>query len=150
MVLCWQGWCMGQQAFTASGIDVSGINGSMSVTIGQINYGVMSDGNVILIAGVQQPFETPVETATDPLPNATMDFTLFPNPSTRMVILKLIGQKSGDLSYRLVDSEGKELEKAPLLQTETFISLDSYKASIYFLIVMDITHNLKIFKIIKN
>lgn len=150
MSLCWQGWCLGQQAFTVTGIDVSGGNGKMSATVGQVDYGVVSDGGVSLISGVQQPFDVLVPTATDPLPDVLPGITLYPNPSSRFIILKYNGEKYGELLYRLVDSDGKELERAPVQQPETIISLDHYKPSAYFVIVMKHSKILKIFKIIKN
>ena len=150
MLLCWQGWCIGQQTFTVTGIDVSGGNGKMSVTVGQFDYGMLTDGDINLISGVQQPFDIVVPTGTDPLAEAVSDFNLYPNPATRVVILRNIGEKTGGLFYRLVDSDGKELQKAPILETETLISLDNYKASVYFIILMNHFRNLKTFKIIKN
>jgi hypothetical protein len=150
MSLCWQCWCSGQQSFTVSGIDVSGSTGTMSVSVGQFDYGVISGENVILIAGVQQPFDTPLQTNAESLPDEGLNFDLYPNPTTNRVILKITGEDLNELSYRLIDADGKELETAPVIKDETIVSLNNFRNSVYFLIVMNHSGNLKIFKIIKN
>jgi hypothetical protein len=50
----------------------------------------------------------------------------------------------------LIDADGKELETAPVIKDETIVSLNNFRNSVYFLIVMNHSGNLKIFKIIKN
>lgn len=122
----------------------------MSATVGQFDYGVISDENSVLIAGVQQPFDTPLQTNSESIPGEGVIFDLYPNPTTNMVILKTTGVNTGDLSWCLLNSDGTELEAAPVLKTETAISLRNYKPSVYILIVRNPSGNLKIFKVIKN
>jgi hypothetical protein len=149
MFLFWQGLSIGQQSFAVTGINVSAVPGDMSVTIGQADYAVLSDENVILIAGVQQPFDTPLQTNAE-LGDQELNFDLYPNPTTNRVILKITGEDLNELSYRLIDADGKELETAPVLKDETIVSLNNFRNAVYFLIVMNHSRNLKIFKIIKN
>ena len=93
-----------QSNTVCGGAEGVGAGGSVSLTIGQIDYTNNTGTNGSINQGVQQPFEF---FKNDGLSESSHIVTnIYPNPTNEFVILE-IGAHPDDLSYRLYDAGGK-------------------------------------------
>ena len=76
--------------------------------------------------------------------------TVFPNPTTNFVVLKVEKYEVADLIYQLIDTNGRLIESKKILGEATTVDINNYPATIYFLQVLDNNKAIKTFKIIKN
>jgi len=140
-----------QNAIPASGGNASGSGGTVSYSVGQIVYTTntsVSSGSVA--QGVQQPFEISVITAIEQAEYITLVCSVYPNPASDFLTLKIENYDNKSLSYKLFDANGKLLESKKVISNETIISMANLLPSIYFLKVTDNQKEIKTFKIIKN
>lgn len=141
-----------QKAIVVSGGDISDPNASVSYSIGQLAYSSYSEDNGLFIQGVQQPFEIFTEQTLDvpDLPEITMSFTVYPNPTSDSVNLSISNLTSLQASYSLYDIQSRQLISAAITTKDSRISMLNYPTGTYFLKVIDAGRSLKTFKIIKN
>jgi len=140
-----------QNAIPASGGNASDSGGTVSYSVGQIVYTTntsVSSGSVA--QGVQQPFEISVITAIEQAEYITLVCSVYPNPASDFLTLKIENYDNKSLSYKLFDANGKLLESKKVISNETIISMANLLPSIYFLKVTDNQKEIKTFKIIKN
>ncbi len=135
-------------AVSAGGI-ATGSNGNATYSIGQIAQSYASGTNGSVVEGLQQPFEISTLGA-DNFPNIILQMSVYPNPTTNNVTLKIPDLDSENLSYQIYDITGKQISEAKISKSETEISLENLNASIYFLNINNQTKTIKTFKIIKN
>jgi len=79
----------------------------------------------------------------------SLELSVYPNPASNYLMLKVINIKSGKLTYQLFDSDGKLLENKEIVDVETTIQMYELSPAIYFLKVSDNDKEVKTFKIIK-
>jgi Secretion system C-terminal sorting domain len=138
-----------QDAPTAAGGDATGSGGSASYSAGQVVYTSNSSASGSVNQGVQQPYVvSTIGVSTNPDINLTM--SVYPNPSTAFINLKVENQDLKNLSFQLFDVQGKILVNQKITATETTIKMEEYAQASYFLKVVDNKTELKTFKIIKN
>lgn len=91
-------------------------------------------------------------TAIGSLPDARVDISVYPNPTTNFITLNLSGQKSfGDLSALIItDINGKVLLQEKINGFEKQLDFSSYPAGVYFLTLKQGGQLIKSFKIIKK
>ena len=138
-----------QETIPASGGNASGTGGSASYSVGQITYTTHTGTTGSVAHGVQQAFEISViigieETAIN------LVISAYPNPTTDFLQLKVENEMMKDLSFQLFDMSGKLLQNKKITDNQTNIVMTNFKASIYFVKVMQGNKEVKIFKIIKN
>lgn len=149
------GWFVGmegliaQEASLASGGDASGSGGSSSYSVGQVLYNTNSGGNTSVAEGVQQPYEISIVTGVDDNNDLNIGMTIFPNPTTGTVTLKINEQTDG-LSYQLFDVAGKLLASKRISDNMSVISMDALARATYILRVLQNDSPLQSFQIIKN
>jgi Secretion system C-terminal sorting domain len=139
-----------QEVIPATGGNVSGSGGSVSYSVGQIVYTTNTGTNGSVAQGVQQPFEISVVTGIEEAKGITLKCSVFPNPSTDLLTLKVDNYEKENLLYQLYDNNGRLLENKTIESNETSIVMSNFAPSIYFLKVTDNNKKLKIFKIIKK
>jgi hypothetical protein len=137
-----------QNSVIVAGGDAIGTGGKVSYSIGQIAYTYASGTNGSVNQGVQQPFEIST-LGIDDFPNITLEMTVYPNPTTNFVSLK-ISELSNNLSFQLFDISGKLISNKKISDLETQISFDNLNAAIYLIQIIDNNKTIKTFKIIKN
>lgn len=138
-----------QKDIVASGGNATSPSGKVSYSIGQVAYTVSTGTGGTLNQGVQQPFK--IETlGNDDFPNITLLMTIYPNPTTSMLNLKINNFNFINLEYILTDMAGKQLQSQKITEIESQIQLENLPQSIYFLNISDNKKQLKTFKIIKN
>ena len=116
------GYC--QQAVTTSGGNASAVSGSISYTIGQIDYESVTGSNGNVSQGVQQPFEVFIVLANN---NFSYSFSgmLAPNPATESTILSLGDDFTSfnNMQFDLTDITGKVLKKGTINAKETIVDV---------------------------
>ena len=138
-----------QQNTLASGGNASSAQGSVSYSIGQIDYETSSNANGTVSQGVQQPYEI-YPLSVDEL-FSTLEINLFPNPTSDFIQLT-IGDlsKTENLSYQLTDASGRLIKSSLITENSTQIDVQDLSTASYFLNVFVADKPAKSFTIIKN
>lgn len=143
-----------QEAISASGSNASSSSGSVSYTVGQIAYSINSEAEGLVTEGIQQAYEVYVITANESIAKINLLTSVFPNPTTDLLTLKVNNPELSNLYYYLFDMSGKMLENNKILDSNTSIQMGNYIPASYFLKVMQSKNSqlqeIKTFKIIKN
>jgi hypothetical protein len=139
-----------QQTTTTSGGNASGDGGSVSFSVGQMVYTTHTTTGGSVAQGVQQPYEISVVTAIENTENITLACSVYPNPATDFVILKIENYQINHLAYKLYDINSKLIETKKIASNETIISLKNSGSAVYLLKITDNNKEIKTFKIIKN
>ena len=139
-----------QEAIPATGGNASGSGGSVSYSVGQVVYTINTGTNGSAAQGVQQPFEISVVTGLEEAKGINLICSVYPNPTTYFLTLKVENYDKENLSYQLYDVSGKLLENKKLDGTETSIVMSNLVPATYFLKVTQNTIEVKTFKVIKN
>ncbi len=139
-----------QESINTAGGNASGSGGSVSYSVGQVFYTTNSDANTSVAQGVQQPYEISVVSSVEEANSITLSFSAYPNPATDYVKLQIEGDMIDNLSYQLVDINGKILQNQKISNNQTAIIISNYVASTYFLKVSRGNKETKTFKIIKK
>lgn len=138
-----------QETTLGGGGDATG-NGSFSYSIGQAfyvtNYGV--DGTAS--EGVQQAYEITSSVGVTEYDAITLEFEIYPNPTTDYLTLDVKDFSLNELDYVLYDVSGRVLDERKINQNNTIIEMMDFPESTYFLKVSNGTTIMKTFKIIKN
>jgi hypothetical protein len=139
-----------QESIPSLGGNASGSGGSASYTISQVAYSSQIGSNGSVAQGVQQPFEISVTLGLEEAKGITLRCTVYPNPTTKSVTLNIENYDIKNLSYLIFDLNGRSISSKKISGNETFISMENLAATTYFIKIMDLNKELKIFKIIKK
>jgi hypothetical protein len=140
----------GQETIATSAGNFTGSGGSVSYTIGQVAYSSLSGTNGSVVQGVQQPYEISLVTSVENTEEITLNWIVYPNPTSNTIKLSVESPDFDNMSYRLFDNNGKLIQDVKVESEETEISMYNLVPSIYFLRVIKNKKELKTFKIIKN
>ena len=138
-----------QAALTASGGEAVGAGGSLSYTIGQVDYIQASGSGGTASQGVQQAFTITV-LGNDDFSSIELKAVVFPNPTTNYINLIITNVVAEDLSYRLFDINRRIISSHKITNQETIIPMERLASATYLLYVLDQNTQLKVFKIIKE
>ena len=140
-----------QEATITAGGDATGAGGSVSYSVGQALYTTNAGTNGSEAQGVQQPYEISTTVGIE-LTNINLELSLsvYPNPTTDYLTLKVKDIELSTLNFQLYDINGKRIESGRLTDISTTIDMESQPTSTYFLKVTDGNTRIKMFKIIKN
>lgn len=138
-----------QDAIPTSGGNASGIGGTVSYTVGQVVYATNTGSNGSVAQGVQQPYEISVVSGIG-VNTINLSCSTFPNPTTDKLTLRVENSERINLTYELLDINGKLIESNKVEGSETYISMGHLAPSLYFLKISDGVKEVKTFKIIKN
>jgi len=136
-----------QQNTVSTGGDASGSGGSVSFTVGQIDYTNASGSDGSSNEGVQQPFEFYDPDAA--LQGLGFNASLYPNPTAESVILKF-DQVPEDMSFQLLDAQGKLVSSGVILTSETLLDMHSQATGVYHLQLLQPNSPTTSIKIVKN
>lgn len=143
---CFSLLSLAQQNTVSSGGDATGSGGSVSYSVGQIDYINSTGSNGSVNQGVQQPFEffkVDLEEAS------FVDVNLYPNPTNEFIILQL-ENFTNDLSFTLYDVNGKLVAEGIVEASETQIDMRSFARGQYHLAIKNTANDIQSIKIIKN
>ena len=136
-----------QQAANSAGGNASGQGGTSNFSVGQTVYTTASGTGGSTSQGVQQAYDIEVLTG-DELSDISLNMNAYPNPTTSNLTLTVAD--ISDLSYKLYDLQGNEVESNGIADQATQINLEEQSTAVYFLKVLQNNTPLKIFKIIKH
>lgn len=136
-----------QESPTATGGEATGTGGTVSYSVGQIVYTSSAGTNGSISQGVQQHFETP-ETLGINEEAINSQMVVYPNPVINYLQLKI--ENTDNLTYQLVDVQGKIIETKKVNANYTTIKMDNLPKATYFLKVTSSKQTVKTFIIIKN
>ncbi len=137
-----------QQGQSVSGGMNSGTGGTVSYTVGQLDYTVDNGIGGTVNQGLQQPFEILVISGISQN-DIFLNCTVSPNPSMDYVQLKVPQDQKG-LTLLMYNTAGDILALRKLTEADTRISLKGFADGIYYIRVMKNNKEEKTFKIIKH
>jgi hypothetical protein len=137
-----------QETIPTSGGDATGSGGSSSYTLGQLMY-TTNIGSGTVSQGVQQAFE--FQALSNPEFNTiNLSAITYPNPTSDYVMLKISDTALDNLSYNLIDINGKAISNGRITNGDTQINMQQLAIGMYLLKVNQNNQELKTFKIIKK
>ena len=133
-----------QNNTVVTGSDASGTNGTVSYSIGQVDYinATGSDGNIN--QGVQQPYEFFNDLGIN---ENSLIVSIFPNPTTDIITINF--SSINQHSYKLVDMNGKLLLANEITNQKTEIPMSEFSSGIYHLYILKDNKTIETTKIIK-
>ncbi len=137
-----------QNGPVSSGGDATGSGGSVSYSIGQIDYTSPTGSGGNTNEGLQQPYE--IFTAGVDDAQISLELSIYPNPTTTSVFLKVDKEDITHLFYQLYDVNGSQLSSYVITDKTTQIAMEQYSSGTYFIKVIQTNTILKTFKIIKK
>lgn len=138
-----------QEVVSASGGESSGSGGTISYTVGQVVYGSNTGTNGTVTQGVQQAYEIYVTTGINET-GINLSVSVYPNPTTNYLNLKIENFELSTLNFQLFDMQGKLLQTQKVTGNETQIDMSNYVPSTYFVRIINQNQSIKEFKIIKQ
>lgn len=123
--------CLAQSNTVSAGGEATGSSGSISYSIGQVNYINVSSGSGKISEGVQQPIEI-LTINIEELPK-TFSASIFPNPASDQLIIQINSEKNQALHSMLYDVHGNLLLSDVIQGNQHSISLSGLSPGIYIL-----------------
>ena len=139
-----------QEAITTTGGNASGSGGSVSYSFGQVVYTTNAGTTGSVAQGVQQPFDIAVVTELEEAKGITLHYSVYPNPVTDVLTLRIEGEVKMQYAMSLYDLNGICVVYKKISDVETSIDMKNLVRATYFLKVTDTGKEVKTFKIIKN
>jgi hypothetical protein len=139
-----------QQAVSTAGGQATGAGGTVSYTIGQLDYITVTGSAGLAMEGVQVPYEVLIPTGIERYTEISLGFLAYPNPVNDLLTLRIQRETLDNLSYRLLDADGKTLQMSSIENSETSISFQDRLPNTYFLLIFENNQEIKTFKIIKH
>jgi len=130
----------------AGGGEATGSGGSVSYSVGQVDYINSSGTGGSVNQGVQQPYELFVAGISE---GGLISLNMYPNPTSDQLIIE-IDETLKDLSFDLTDMNGKVLISQTIKDKETLLNLKEFASGSYHLVVQHENEIIESFKIIKN
>lgn len=150
LFLCLSGGALwAQQGPVAAGGEGSGAGGTVSFSIGQIDYITVLNPNAHITQGLQQPYEV-FQYAGIADQTISLSVTIFPNPATESAQLVVKDSPYHNLRYELTDETGRVLAAETITAEQTVIPLAHLAVAAYYIRVSDGTDPLKTYTIIKH
>ena len=145
-------YCNAQSNVITSGANGNGAAGSVSFTIGQLDYINANSTAGDINQGVQQPFEIYKVTGLDDMQLEGSDIQISPNPSFGAMTLLINGAsfEQKKLSYSIQSINGDRLAYQSITNRQTPIKLEHLAAATYFLTIYAEQVKIATYKIVKN
>ncbi len=139
-----------QEGIHTSGGEATGTGGNVSYSVGQLFVGSPTGTGGIVTEGVQQPYEIFIVTEIENPYAVDLSLSAYPNPAIDNLNLQVESIQNSDLSYLLTDLNGRVLSMSNITETITQIDMSKLPSATYFVKVMNIEKEIKVFKIIKR
>ena len=136
------------QVLSATGGDATGSGGTVAYSIGQIVYSTNTGTTGSVAQGVEQAYEIYsvgiIETALN------ISLSVFPNPTSDFLTLKVQYYNNEALSYNLLDEQGKLVLNEQIITQDTQVAMSTLARGAYFINIVQANKKIQTFKIIKN
>jgi hypothetical protein len=137
---------MAQERTTTSGNEATGAGGTVSYSVGLIDYTSNSGSGGSVSEGVQQPYK--ISGVGIEEWDMSIDLSIFPNPATEYITVVLPEQMEG-LSFNLTDDKGRIVVNGELNTLENSISVSELTPATYYFNVQRSGKNIRTYKITK-
>lgn len=138
-----------QKAALATGSNATGSNGSVSYSVGQIDYYSKGSNNQVM-EGVQQAYEITTLSTGETFATDKKDILLYPNPFKDFIFLDFTTNDYKNSEYQLFDASGKLLREEKIRESKSEFNFSSLPSAMYIIRVNKDGKNIKTFKIIKK
>ncbi len=139
-----------QDAVSATGGDATGSGGTIAYSVGQVVYTLNTGTNGSVAQGVQQPYEISIVIGIEEPEGIMLTVSAYPNPTYDYLVLKTESEKFKELSFQLLDINGRIFERNKLEGYETNIDMSGLASGTYFIRILEDNKEIKTFKIIKT
>ena len=136
------------QVLSASGGDATGSGGSVAYSVGQIVYTTSTGTTGSVAQGVEQAYEISSVGIKETALNISL--SVFPNPTSDYLTLKVEDYNNEALSYSLLDEQGKLVLNEQITKQDNKLVMSTLARGIYFINVLQANKKIQTFKIIKN
>ena len=138
-----------QQSVNTSGSDAVGIGGSVAFSIGLVAYTTNFGSNGSIAQGVQHAYEIYAVGITEE--KFDIFLNAFPNPTPGILTIQISDYNNQNLSYQLLDMQGKILNSAKIVAQQSQIDMNLLPNASYFINIINQENKvIKTFEIIKN
>lgn len=137
-----------QQSLNVGGGNISAASGSVSYSVGQVFYESNTTSAGTVSEGVQQAYE--IYSLDIVQQDFKIEINVFPNPTKDYLIVDLKDVAYSNLSFELIDSQGKKIQSNVIKSSGFQIEMNSYPKATYLLNVLQGNILVKSFKIVKN
>lgn len=138
-----------QKALLATGSNATGGNGSVSYSVGQIDFTSKGTNNQIM-EGVQQAYEIITLSTTETQGSDKKDILLYPNPFKDFLFVDFTTNDFRNSEFQLFDSSGKLLKEDKIKETKSEFNFSELPSAMYIIRINQNGKNIKTFKIIKK
>ena len=136
------------QVLSASGGDATGSGGSVAYSVGQIVYTTSTGTTGSVAQGVEQAYEIYSVGIKETALNISL--SVFPNPTSDFLTLKVEDYNNETLSFDLLDEQGKLILSEQITNQETQVAMSTLARGSYFINIVQTNKQIQTFKIIKN
>lgn len=137
-----------QQGVPAAGGNATGSGGTISYSIGVVNYTPIADTSLKINQGLQHAYEIFIYKSIKEN-KIGLIYSAYPNPIQDILTLKIENSNFSNTTYCITDITGKEICTQIINCAETTIPFQDFAPATYFITVKDNEKGLKTFKIIK-
>lgn len=141
------GYLSAQQRTTGSGGEAASSGGTVSYSIGLIDYSNQSSSSGNLTGGVQQPYEL-FALSVDEW-DMNWNLSVFPNPTTNLLFVESETSIDG-LTYAIMDVSGKLIQQGILSELKNTVDLSSLANANYLFQIRVKESNVRTYQITKN
>ena len=136
------------QVLSATGGDATGSGGTVAFSVGQIVYTTSTGTTGSVAQGVEQAYEISSVGIKETALNISL--SIFPNPTSDYLTLKVEDYNKEALSYNLLDEQGKLVLNEQITNQDTQVAMSTLARGAYFINVLQANEKIQTFKIIKN
>ena len=136
------------QVLSATGGDASGSGGTVAYSVGQIVYTTSTGTTGSVAQGVEQAYEIYSVGIKETALNISL--SVFPNPTSDFLTLKVEDYNNETLSFDLLDEQGKLILSEQITNQETQVAMSTLARGSYFINIVQTNKQIQTFKIIKN
>ncbi len=136
------------QVLSATGGDATGTGGSVAYSVGQIVYSTSTGSTGSVAQGVEQAYEISSVGIKETALNISL--SIFPNPTSDFLTLKVEDYNNETLSFDLLDEQGKLVLNEQITNQETQVAMSTLARGSYFINVVQTNKKIQTFKVIKN
>lgn len=137
-------------SINTSGGDISGEEGSISYSIGQVNYFSYGENSLYTAEGVQQPLIISISPIDIIEEKEAISMAAYPNPTTNYFKIEASTYIGQSLKYHLTDLNGNFIEEGRIEDPGATVDISRLAVAVYLLHITNGSEHIKTFKIIKR
>jgi hypothetical protein len=137
-----------QESVTAAGGNAAGSSGSVSYSVGLVLYTTTIEAEGSVAQGLQHAYEI-YSLDVDQLA-MNISLSVFPNPTSDFITLRILDNNFEKLSYQLFDLTGNLIESRNIQSDQSLIDMSRLSSAVYFMHILKGNERIQSFKVIKK